>query len=113
MALHDGPIIAAPVEDPILGASSMTDKGFQKGPARHAADQHGPKAHSEFIDSLHGKHGGSEESEGAPQQGSPYGESDSDGKHRLDEGREQHDPAEKNSEAANQTERRMDRAGGG
>jgi hypothetical protein len=82
----------------------MADKSDQKGPAASPEDKHGAKAHNAFIDSLHGRHGGSEESEGAPQEGaagrgSPYGENSSDGKHRLQENRQQHDPAEKNSEA--------------
>jgi hypothetical protein len=75
----------------------MADDGDQKGARRHAELQHGEKAHGEFIDSLHGKHGGSEESEGAPQ-GSPYGENSSDGRHRLREDRQQHDEAEMGSE---------------
>ena len=57
----------------------------------------GDKTHSAFIEGLHGKHGGSEESEGSPQ------EENSDrpiaGHHRLSEEREQHDEAEKNSES--------------
>jgi hypothetical protein len=77
----------------------MASDRNQKGPQRGAEDQHGDKTHSEFIDSLHGKHGGSEESEGSPQDGSPYGENPSDGRHRLREDRQQHDEAEKNSEA--------------
>jgi hypothetical protein len=75
--------------------------GTQQGAQQHDEGQHGDKSHSEFIESLHGKHGGSEESEGAPQ-----GENDVDaygrpiqGHHRLHEDREQHDEAEKNSEA--------------
>jgi hypothetical protein len=77
----------------------MSNKGSQKGPTSHAADQHGPKAHEAFIEGIHGRHGGSEESEGAPQQGSSFGENSSDGKHRLREDRQQHDEAEKNSDA--------------
>jgi len=75
--------------------------GHQQGGQEHAEGQHGDKTHSEFIEELHGKHGGSEESEGAPQ-----GHNDSDvygrptpGNHRLQENREQHDEADKNSEA--------------
>ena len=75
--------------------------GEQKGPQTQAEGQHGEKTHSEFIEGLHGQHGGSEESEGAPQV-----ENDTDafgrpiaGHHRLHEDREQHDEAEKNSEA--------------
>jgi hypothetical protein len=77
----------------------MADDRNQKGPQTNAEGQHGDKAHSAFIDSLHGKHGGSEESEGAPQQGSAYGETQADGRSRLTEDRQQHDEAEKNSEA--------------
>jgi hypothetical protein len=73
----------------------------QPGPQGHAEGQQGDKAHESFIDSLHGKHGGSEESEGAPQ-----GSNDADafgrpisGHHRLTEDRQQHDEAEKNSES--------------
>jgi hypothetical protein len=60
--------------------------------------RHGDKAHDAFIDSLHGKHGGSEESEGAPQADSSSTTPVS-GHHRLFEDRQQHDEAEKNSEA--------------
>lgn len=76
-------------------------KDDQKGPQTHAEGQHGDKTHSEFIEEIHGRHGGSEESEGAPQ-----GENDFDefgrptgGHHRLQEHREQHDEAEKASES--------------
>jgi hypothetical protein len=67
----------------------------------HAEGQHGDKTHSAFIEELHGKHGGSEESEGAPQD-----QNDTDvygrpvqGHHRLQEDREQHDEADRKSEA--------------
>ena len=75
--------------------------GEQKGAQTHAEGQHGEKTHSAFIEGLHGQHGGSEESEGVPQ-----AENDTDahgrpiaGHHRLHEDRQQHDEAEKNSEA--------------
>lgn len=80
--------------------------GIQKGAQRHAEGQHGEKTHNGFLEGRHGKHGGSEESEGAPQ-----GETGSErtdvnaygqtvpGHHRLFEDRQQHDEAEKNSEA--------------
>jgi len=80
---------------------AQSKDGHQKGPQQHAEGQQGDATHSAFIESLHGKHGGSEESEGSPQ-----GQNDADefgrpirGHHRLDEDREQHDEAEKNSEA--------------
>ena len=75
--------------------------GNQQGAQNHAEGQHGDKAHSAFIEDLHGKHGGSEESEGAPQEQNDvdaYGRPIA-GHHRLHEDREQHDEAEKNSEA--------------
>lgn len=59
--------------------------------------RHGNKTHEAFIDSIHGRHGGSEESEGAPQ--AENAASPIAGHHRLHEEREQHDEAEKNSEA--------------
>jgi hypothetical protein len=76
----------------------MANDKNQKGPQDRAEGQHGNKAHSAFIDSPHGKHGGSEESEGISQPGSAYGEVPSDGRRRLSEDRQQHDEAEKNSE---------------
>jgi len=79
---------------------AKSKKGTQQGAQNHAEGQQGDKTHSEFIEDLHGKHGGSEESEGAPQ-----GQNDADvygrpihGHHRLNEDREQHDEADKNSE---------------
>ena len=76
----------------------------QKGPQNHAEGQQSDKTHSAFIDGLHGRHGGSEESEGAPQEGQGQNDADAYGRpisghHRLQEDREQHDEAEKNSEA--------------
>jgi hypothetical protein len=75
----------------------MAKKGEQQGPQKHAEGQHGDAARAAFIDGLHGKHGGSEESEGAPQGGDS--ELNIAGHHRLSEDREQHDEAEKDSEA--------------
>jgi hypothetical protein len=80
---------------------AKSNEGAQQGAQDHGEGQHGDKTHSQFIEDLHGKHGGSEESEGAPQ-----GQNDVDaygrpitGHHRLREDREQHDEADKNSEA--------------
>jgi hypothetical protein len=76
-------------------------KGQQQGAPTHAEGQHGDKTHTEFIEELHGKHGGSEESEGAPQGQNDFDEygRPTGGHHRLHEDRQQHDEAEKNSEA--------------
>jgi hypothetical protein len=69
----------------------------QKGAQPHAEGQHGDKTHQAFIDGLH-KRQGDEGAEGVAQEGSPYGVTPPDGRHRLSEDREQHDEAEKNSE---------------
>ena len=66
-----------------------SNDGQQKGPQKHAEGQHGDAAHAAFIDDLHGKHGGSEESEGAPQ--AENSDLPIAGNHRLSEDREQHD----------------------
>ena len=71
------------------------DEGRQKGPQDHAEGKQGDKTRTEFIEGLHGRHGGSEESEGAPQE---HSDEPIAGHHRLHEDREQHDEAEKNSE---------------
>ena len=80
--------------------SKKQSENDQPGPQQHAEGQQGEKAHQAFIESLHGKHGGSEESEGAPQDGGDvdaFGRPHA-GRHRLTEDREQHDEGEKNSE---------------
>jgi hypothetical protein len=63
--------------------------GRQKGAQTHAEGQHGEKARSRFIESLH---------EAPEPIGSEIGADSPDGAHRLHEDREQHDEAEKNSE---------------
>ena len=63
--------------------------GQQKGAQTHAEGQHGKKAHSRFIESLH--------ESTAPASAELEGESKAGG-HRLREDREQHDEADKNSE---------------
>jgi hypothetical protein len=63
--------------------------------------RHGDKTHEAFIEGQHGRHGGSEESEGKPQgEGQREGQdAPIAGHHRLFEDRQQHDEAEKNSES--------------
>ena len=73
--------------------------GHQKGAQRHAEGQHGAKAHSRFIESLH---------EGESPTHDEIRASVPDGSHRLREDREQHDEAEKNSEK-NRLEREVKR----
>jgi hypothetical protein len=81
-------------------------RGFQKGAQRHAEGQQGENTHNAFLEGRHGRHGGSEESEGAPQAENAPEHTDVNaygqpvpGHHRLFEDRQQHDEAEKNSEA--------------
>lgn len=75
--------------------------GKQQGQQVHAEGQHGEKTRAAFIESLHHKAAAEPPSDHAPP-----GESDVDaagrpiiGHHRLREDRQQHDEAEKNSEA--------------
>ena len=63
--------------------------GNQKGAQTHAEGQHGKKAHSRFIESLH---------EGRAPSGQQLAGDAKEGGHRLHEDREQHDEADKNSE---------------
>jgi hypothetical protein len=81
-------------------------RGDQKGPQSHAEGQQGEKTHNAFLEERHGRHGGSPESEGAPQEEPGPEPTDVNvygqpvlGHHRLFEDRQQHDEAEKNSEA--------------
>lgn len=60
------------------------------GPQQHAEGQHGNKTHRRLIEQLQQPLTPRE-----PRIGRPV-----DGHHRLDEDRQQHDEAEKNSEAA-------------
>ena len=63
--------------------------GRQKGAQTNAEGQHGKKAHSRFIETLH---------EGGVPAASDVEVHSDEGAHRLREDREQHDEAEKNSE---------------
>ena len=73
--------------------------GRQKGAQRHAEGEHGTKAHSRFIESLHESRAPTtSETTAGPLEGA----------HRLREDREQHDEAEKNSEK-NRLERDLKR----
>lgn len=72
------------------------------GPQGHAEGQQGDKAHKAFIESLHShEHGeGGNDADPAPHKRDfdEFGEP-TPGRHRLREDRQQHDEAEKNSEA--------------
>lgn len=71
-------------------------EGRQQGPQQHDEGRHGDSTHTSFIEGLHGRHGGSEESDGAPRPGNAEeGETPVAGHHRLFEDREQHDEARK------------------
>ena len=61
-------------------------------------EQHGNQAHAAFIEGLHGKHGGSLESEGAPQEQAPEAGAPAEGPGRRREDRPRRDEADKRSE---------------
>jgi hypothetical protein len=71
-----------------------------KGPQQHAEGQQGEKTHEAFLDNLHAGKAGADDADSRRQSrdfdefGNPVV-----GHHRLDEDRQQHDEAEKNSEA--------------
>jgi hypothetical protein len=73
----------------------------REGAQTHAEGQHGDKTRAAFIEGLQGQAGGSSESDVAPQGSNDFDEfgQPKHGRHRLTEDRQQHDPAEKNSEA--------------
>ena len=74
--------------------------GNQQGAQNHAEGEHGDKSRSAFVRGLHHKLDENAEQE------KPKGQNDADvygrpvsGHHRLEEDREQHDEADRNSEA--------------
>ncbi len=85
--------------------------GHQKGAPQHDETGHGDKTHAAFIEELQGQpaeqDGGSAETTGNKADAASHDEGEADvygrpittGHRRLEEGREQHDEAEKNSEA--------------
>ena len=68
----------------------MAKKGNQKGAQRHPEGAHGDKAHAHLQEQLRSG------SSGTPREDDTS--HDEAGKHRLFEGREQHDEADRNSE---------------
>ncbi|HEY4129049.1 MAG TPA: hypothetical protein VGM50_00420 [Gemmatimonadaceae bacterium] len=72
----------------------------QPGAKAHGEGQHGDKTHEAIIESLHGKHGGTEDEDKAAEDRNDFDEfgQPKPGHHRLVEGRQQHDAAEKDSE---------------
>ena len=93
--------ISVPLGRAPTGEEKMKNQdGRQQGAQNHAEGQHGSKTHKAFLEGLQG----SEESEGTREAGERARDTDAygqphPGKHRLEEDREQHDAAEKNSEA--------------
>jgi len=65
-------------------------KRREAGPQQHAEGQHGEKTHRHLLEQLQAGEPRTQPTEAAPAEGG----------RRLQEGREQHDPAEKNSERA-------------
>jgi len=79
---------------------SDSSPGAAPGKQEHAEGQQGGKTHEAFIESLHGKQRGSEEpgdASAGTKDFDEYGQP-KPGHHRLTEDRQQHDPAEKDSE---------------
>jgi hypothetical protein len=79
--------------------------GTQQGPQTHGEGQHGEKTTAAFIENLHARHPDTEQLD-AEQSDAVPAHPDADvygrptgGRHRLVEDRQQHDDAEKNSEA--------------
>jgi len=71
--------------------------GVQKGPQDHAEGQHGAKTRSKILEQLHSGNGAvNGNSEDVPER--PKNLAQHNAAHRLFEGRQQHDEAEKNSE---------------
>jgi hypothetical protein len=72
-----------------------------QGAQSHAEGQHGDKTHAAIIENLQGRHPDADEQAASPQGSNDYDEfgQPKPGRHRLTEDRQQHDPAEKNSEA--------------
>ena len=74
----------------------MAKHDNEKGKQPNAEGRHGDKTHSAFLENLQGDDREAEEKD-ATRLGDASRPTD-DGRHRLEEGREQHDEAEKNSE---------------
>lgn len=74
------------------------ERDGKRGSQEHGEGQHGSKTHKAFVDQLHA--GASDrEREEKESLNEPRGSQDNpEGKHRIFEGREQHDEADKNSE---------------
>ena len=65
-------------------------KRREAGPQQHAEGQHGEKTHRHLLEQLQAGEPRAEPTDAPPAEGG----------RRLQEGRQQHDPAEKNSERA-------------
>lgn len=78
--------------------SGNAERSGQRGPQAHGEGQHGSKTHDAFVDQLHAGTAGRERDE-KESLSEPRGSQDNpEGKHRIFEGRQQHDEADKNSE---------------
>lgn len=75
----------------------MANNDSSSGKEPNVEGRHGDKTHAAFVETLHQKQPDSQAAQGSPQQDGldrPIA-----GHHRLHEDRQQHDEAEKNSEA--------------
>jgi hypothetical protein len=72
-------------------SKNKENQGQQPGPQQHAEGQHGERTHERFREQI-------SEFRDQPDPTEPEGIPHREGKHRLDEDRQQHDEADKNSE---------------
>jgi hypothetical protein len=79
-------------------AKSARQGGDVGGPQQHAEGQHGEKTHERFREQI-------SEFRDAPDPTEPEGIPHREGKHRLDEDRQQHDEAERDSELTKEDSR--------
>lgn len=78
---------------------SKNHHGDQNGPQQHAEGQHGPKTAASIAKGNRGQQDVSSEPPAEPRlQIGPLGVQPDNGRHRLNEDREQHDEADKNSD---------------
>lgn len=80
-----------------MGKKHEDARGKQKGAQQHAEGQHGEKARAHLRDEIQTA-GPAERDDVEQRDRSVADEHPADGRHRLFEGREQHDEADKNSE---------------
>ena len=78
----------------------QNDSGAGRAAQQHAEGQHGDRTHAAFVDNLHTRQTTADDRDASAQGSNDFDEygRPKPGHHRLAEDREQHDPAEKDSE---------------